>query len=216
MTTALDSPAARFAGVVADPQTYRNLAYLALAFPFGLLYFTALVTGGVAGLATVPLVVGVPILGAVVATTLAFGYLEAGLTRGLLGADVAFAAPRVRGEPFADYARRVALDPRTYLAFVYLLSKFAIGVVAFTALVTAGALSAGLAAAPLLYDRADVQYDLGAATVDTLPEALAVAPVGVLLALTTLHLCNAGASVLAAYARTMLGSRSARDRAPTR
>ena len=35
----------RFVGVVAEPQSYRNLAYLLLGLPLGTLWFTLIVTG---------------------------------------------------------------------------------------------------------------------------------------------------------------------------
>lgn len=196
----------RFLGVAVDPQTYRNLAYLLLAFPLGIVYFTVFWGGGAAGLATVPILVGVPVLVALLAVATTLADLESRLAAGLLGADVSAGATRPGDETLGEYVQRIALDPRSYLAVGYLLSKFVIGLVAFVALVTSATLSATLVLAPALYQRPGIAYQFGARSVETLPVALGLSVTGVLLALVSLHLLNGAAWLVGEYTEVMLGS----------
>jgi len=197
----------RFFGVVAEAQTYRNLAYLALTFPLGLLYFTLIWGGGSAGVGTLPILIGAPILVAVLAMAVAVADIETRLARGLLGADVSMDTPDPSEEPLTEYAKRLVLSPQSYLAVVYLLSKFVIGIAAFVALTFAATLSAVLTATPLLYGQPGVTYNFGPnVVVDTLPEAMALSVVGVLLGFVSLHVFNLAARVLARYTEVLLDS----------
>ena len=195
----------RFFGVATDGQTYRNLAYLALTFPLGVLYFTLVWGGGAAGVSTLPILVGAPILVAVLAMAVAVADIETRLARGLLGADVSMNTPSPSEETLTEYAKRLVLSPQSYLAVVYLLSKFVIGIAAFTALVTAATLSAVLTAAPLVYDRPGVTYNFGPnVVIDPPPEAMVAAVAGILLAFVSLHVFNLAARALARYTELLL------------
>jgi len=205
MTTTIRSALGRFFGVAVDPQTYRNLAYLLLTFPLGILYFTVLWGGGAAGVSTIPILVGIPILVAVLALAVNLADLETRLARGLLGADVAYETPQPSDETLGEYVKRLALSPRSYLAVVYLLSKFVVGLASFIALTFASVLSTVLVLAPVLYDRPDVSYQFGVTTIETLPAALGASVAGVLLAFVSLHLFNVAAWALGEYTELMLG-----------
>jgi hypothetical protein len=204
MTQTARAALRQFLGVAVDPQTYRNLAYLLLTFPLGILYFTVIVSGGSAGLGMVPIAVGVPVLVAVLALATALAGFESRLTRGLVGTDVDYSAPDPSDLTAVEYGKRVAFDPRSYLAVGYLLSKFVIGIAAFVVMVTSAALSAAFAAAPLLYDYPGVAYGTGVWSVETLPEALGLSATGVLLAVVTLHVANGAAWLLGEYTAVML------------
>lgn len=200
----------RFFGVATDTQTYRNLAYLALTFPLGVLYFTLIWGGGSVGVGTLPILVGVPILVSVLGVAVAVAEIESRLAQGLLDADVSMDTPDPSEEPLTEYVKRLVLSPRSYLAVVYLLSKFVVGIAAFVALTVAATLSAALTAAPLVYDLPGTTYNFGPnLVVDTLPEALAVSVVGVLLAFVSLHAFNLAARALARYTELLLGSSEA-------
>jgi len=205
MTTTIRSALGRFFGVAVEPQTYRNLAYLLLTFPLGILYFTVLWGGGAAGVATIPILVGVPILVAVLAVAVTLADLETRLARGLLGADVAYETPQPGDETLGEYVRRLALDPRSYLAVVYLFSKFVVGLASFIALTFASVLSTVLVLAPVLYNRPDVSYQFGVTTIETLPAALGASVAGVLVAFVSLHLFNVAAWAVGEYTEVMLG-----------
>jgi len=205
--TTTHSALRRFLGVAFDPQTYRNLVYLLLAFPLGILYLTVLWAGGATGISLVPLfLLGVPVLVAVMALAVHLTELEARLARGLLDSDVAYEAPRPTDETAVEYAKRLVTEPQSYRAVVYLLSKFVIGIAAFVALTTAASVSAVFVLAPVLYDLPETQYNFGVWSVTTLPEAAGVAIVGLLVGLLSLHAFNLCAAAVGRYTELMVGS----------
>ncbi|WP_121823084.1 sensor domain-containing protein [Halostella salina] len=204
-------PLRRFLGAPFSPQTYSNLAYLALAFPLGMAYFIGITIGLTFGGALVIVWVGVPILlGTIAAATVIAGF-EAALARRLVGTD-APAPASLRGFDPADIPRpgngviaavvRFLLRPTTWTSLLLVLVKFVFGVVAFSALVAVGATVASALGAPLLYNQPGVTYQFGGYTVSTLETALAVSGVGVVGAFVGLHLLNwlaeTGAAVTAA------------------
>lgn len=191
----------RFVAVPLRPQTYRNLAYLALAFPLGLAYFVGATVGLSLGAGLLITWFGLPILVVPLAgATLVAGF-EARLAHGLLGVDVALPealrgfdpadAVVVPGDGVLASIKRLLVAPTTWTSLLLVLLKFAFGVVAFTALATAASVAASAIAAPLLYDAPYATYRFGSVVIDSLPAALAVGVGGVLLTLSALHLLNA-------------------------
>lgn len=190
----------RFVAVPFDIQTYRNLAYLALAFPLGLAYFVGVTVGLSTGAGLLITWVGLPIIVATVAlATVAAGF-EAQLVERLLGmesslpevlrefdAEEAVVAP---GDGFLESVKRLLLAPTTWTSVFLLLVKFGFGLVAFTALVTAGSIAVATIGAPLVYDAPHAAYHVGPYVIDTFVEAVAVSAGGVLLALVSLHVLN--------------------------
>ncbi|ELZ47211.1 sensor protein [Halorubrum coriense DSM 10284] len=186
---------ARFLGVPFDAQTYRNLAYLLLAFPLGIAYFTVVTTGLSTGLGLLVTFAGVPIVIATLLVTLGIGSFERRLADYLLDVDVDADAGEVElafgsVEETIGTTKRVLTAPTTWTGLLLVGLKFVYGVVAFTALVTAFAVSATLLAAPALYDAPGVTYTFGPYVIDTLREAVAGAGLGVLLVLVSLHVSN--------------------------
>jgi hypothetical protein len=124
----------------------------------------------------------------------------------------------VEGSPLADpvgFARSYFLTPGTYLSVLAVLAKFPVGIGAFVLLVVGTAVPTALLAAPFLYDDPSAEFrfvlpeglelsyvdgfytvDAGVVVqsgewvVDTLPEALLTAGVGLVLLLVALNLCN--------------------------
>jgi hypothetical protein len=210
VTTTTSAALRRFVGVAVDPQTYRNVTYLLLTFPLGVLYFTVLWGGGVAGVALLPLfLLGVPMLVGVLAVASQLANLETRLARGLLDSDVVYVGPDPSEDSLVEYAKAVTTDIRSYSALGYLLSKFVIGTAAFAALTTAAVLSVTLTLAPVLYDVPRLDYNFGVVTVDSFPAALGLSGVGVLVAVLSLHACNFAARALEEYTKLMVGSEPA-------
>lgn len=193
-------------GVVVDPQTYRNAFYLLLTFPLGLCYFTAIVTGVSVGFSTLVILVGVPILAALLVFVVHLAAFEARMANYLLGTEVDYDAGGPDDESAIQYCKGVALDPRTYLAGAYLLSKFVIGIAAFTLLVTLSSLTAAFLAAPVFYDNPDVTYQIGVWEPTTLPEAGVVSLLGLAIGLVGLHAVNLSAWLVGEYTEVMLGA----------
>lgn len=172
-----------------DPFTYRTLAYLALAAPIGLVYTVVLSAGlGVTlGLSVTPLG---PV--AVVATLLAvvaLAFADAHLTGGLLGVDVHPELPDTDDGAVA-FLTSLALGRPTWTGVAFLCYRAVLGLVAFVVLVSGASTTAGLLAAPFAYGNDLVVYATGPTVVDTLPERLLAAAVGVATGLATLYATN--------------------------
>lgn len=201
----------RFVGVVGRPQTYRNLLYLALAFPLGLFYFVFLVTGFSVSLSLSIILVGIPMLALMVVATLLLFAFEQELTAALLPGEFQ-RRPFPSLELSAENVREELL-PASAVGLAFLLAKFAFGIAAFTLLVVSLVVSVVLLVAPLAVTggietayvslgvpESEVAYTVGPWVVDTLPEAAVISLLGVVALLASLHLVNLAATV---YARTM-------------
>jgi hypothetical protein len=201
---------ARFVRVPFRRQTYRNLAYLLLAFPLGAAYFVVITTGLSTGLGLVVTLLGVPIVAGTLAATLGIGSLEARLAGRLLDVDVDRPAPDVEVafgsvDEIVATTKRVVTTPATWTGLLLVGVKFVFGIVAFTAVVAAGTISAALLALPVLYDASGVSYTLGPYVVDTLAEAAVGAGCGVVFLLASLHALNGLARVGGALTSALLG-----------
>jgi len=194
-------PAAALRGFIGVPlrrQTYRNLAYLALAFPLGLAYFVAVTTGLSTGIGLAVTLVGVPLLVLTLAGATALAGFEAKLATWLLGVDVdPPAAIRDLGsadlrslDGLVEATKRLLAAPTTWTSLLLVLLRFVFGLAAFVALVTATAVAGTLLTIPLFYDAGSVTYTLGPYVVDTFGEALAGGALGVLATLASLHVLN--------------------------
>lgn len=187
----------RFFGVPLRAQTYRNLAYLALAFPLGLAYFVGLTVGFSTGLSLAVTLVGIPLLLVTVLAAAGAAGFEAKLARWLVGVEATppAALTDLDGsldslDGLVDATKRLLTAPTTWTGLLLVALKFLFGIVAFTALITTTAVAGSLLAAPLLYNAAGITYTVGPYAVDTLPAALATTALGVLVALCSLHLLN--------------------------
>ncbi len=186
-----------------DPWTYRSLAYLVLAFPLAILYFTVAVTG-----VSTTLGLSVTLLGpiAFVATLLvivALAWLDAAVTEGLLEADVSPGFPET-DEGLLAFLRELVLGRATWLGAIYLVWKTILGVVAFVGIVVALSLAASLTVAPLYYGEHVVVA--GWYAIDSLERALVAAVGGVAVGYLTLVLVNLGGRLSATVAEGLLAA----------
>ncbi len=216
------SLARRVLGVGLRRETYANLGYLLARFPLGIAYFTVLVTGLGLGFGLLPVVVGVPILAGVLGVGGYIGVVEATLLARFRGRDVSYTPADPRDLPVTDYLKTVATDPRNYLLVVFGLASFVVGVHLFVGITVVFSLGVVLAAAPLLYWVPGVEYglthtpaaELGTVAVnagsiagpgvDTLPEALGVSLLGVVVCLAGLHAVNLTAWLFSALTERLL------------
>ena len=133
------SPARRFFGVVARPQSYRNLAYLMLGLPLGTLWFSVLVT--VASVSVSMLVVallGIPMIIGTWYAVRAFANVERAVAHTLLDEhiDQAPMAARVSGNLWVRF-KTMGSDRVRWRELGYLLLRFPAGITTFTLAVTA-------------------------------------------------------------------------------
>lgn len=210
--TTYSSPITRFFGVVTQGQTYLNALYLLLAFPLGLAYFVFLTTGISLGLGMIILWVGLLILAAIFAAWYGLAAFERWLAMTMLREDI---PPMVR-QDLSDktlWQKFVITfkNPVTWKGLAYLVAKFPLGIITFTVVVTLAAVSISLIAMPFYYQY--VHYDITIENslfqpwlVDTLPEAVGVSIIGILIGLVSLHIFNGLAWISGKFARVMLGN----------
>lgn len=214
MTTSLRDATTTFVGVPARAQTYRNLLYLGLAFPFGVAYAVGLTLGFSLGVGLAITLLGVPILLATLAGATVFANVEAELANRLLGTDVPTRSPDTSGGVVAA-TKRLVTDAQTWLDVGYLVSKFGFGIVSFTAVVALAATSASLLFAPLTYSSSYYvgphfgtlslgPFEAGRLAVNTFGEAVGVAVVGLAVGLASLHLLNALAETFGVVTEVLL------------
>jgi len=199
------SPAslARFASVAWDPQSYRNLLYLALALPLGVAYVGVLAIGLSAGAGLAVILVGLALLLATLFALRAMAAVERMLARSLLRIAI---HPPIEGGIDPTWRQRVQSwlrDPVTWKSLVYLLAKLPMGIVAFTLIVALGFTSVVITLAPLIVAFTPVIF-FGWEIDDPLQALLGV-PAGVLLLVCCLHLFNGLAWIYGVCARIMLG-----------
>jgi hypothetical protein len=174
-----------------SPQTYRNLAYLALALPLGLLELTFLLAGLALSLLLLVTLLGVAVLGKTVDGAFALARLEQRLAVRLLRTDIPAASGAVP-PPGAGVATRLRVyggSATTWRRLGFLAAKLPLAAATVSLAAAALGLSLALLAAPL--------YEDGAGP-------LAAALVGAAALLPALHLVNALAGLWARLGRALL------------
>ena len=221
----------RFVRAPLRPRSYRTLCYLFLLFPLGIAYFTLLTVGFATGLGLAVVAVGVPILAGMLVLVVGIAGVERALVRALLDVDVRPGSIETDGSPWIR-TKRLVTDRGTWRTVVYLLSEFVYGSLAFGLVTSLLATSGSFLLAPLYYRRAPVvaygpipsddvtlhllfgwdnlmiglstTFRVGSWGIETLPGALLVAGLGLVLLLVSFHLADALARIWARYAQAML------------
>ncbi|ADQ66572.1 hypothetical protein C499_02409 [Halogeometricum borinquense DSM 11551] len=199
-------------------QTYRNLLYLSLAFPLGLLYFLFFSIGFSVGVSLTFVVIGIPILLFVLAAALGLASVERKLATLLLGVSVRSPTTSSDG-PLVERVKQLVVSQRTWKAVFYLASKLILGLISFTAIMSLLTTAVSFLMIPFVYDQPGVYvgivtsepavfrpqmllgwdgllvgvrtaFRLTSWQVTTLSEALAVAGLGVILGIVTLNILN--------------------------
>jgi len=188
-------------------QTWLNVAYLFLSFPLGLLYFVLLITGISLGFGLLITVFGIFILMAVLVMVHRLARFEAKFTTAMLGFHI-FLKPRERNtRGFWKRFREILRSSLTWKGLVFLFLRFPLGIFSFS--LTIGLLSAslGLIAVPFLYRYPWFEIDWPSNhfwVIDTVPETLVVALIGVILLFTSLYILNLLAWVYGKIAQAFL------------
>lgn len=202
--TAIES----IAGVVVEPQTYRNVVYVLLAFPLGVAYFVALTVGFSVGAALTVAVVGVPILLVVVVGSRPLAAFERTLANALLDVEIRppdDVEPATGGDgPWATLTGYVGAGS-TWKGLGFLYLKFWLGTLSFVLIVVTLAVAVVLLTAPLHYRDPAFAIQFGAWSIDTLDQAFLAVPIGIGVVVVALHVFNAVARVSGAIAEALLG-----------
>jgi signal transduction histidine kinase len=173
----------RLARDILTPLTYGRIAYLLLALPLGIAWFTILVTAISLGLGMAITLVGIPILIGTLYAWRWFAQLERRLIGALTGVQIR--DPYRSEPPGAGWSRRVRIrlgDPATWKDLVFLFLQLPLGIASFTVVVAVLGVAAGWIAAPAYYWALPEGIELGIVNVDTLGEALALVPLGLIVA----------------------------------
>ncbi len=203
-------PWARFFGIVADARGYGALFYLILSLLTGTLYFTLVTVMLPTGIGLLPVGVGAIILLLFFAIIRALSLAEGRIVEVLLGVRM---PRRPRGAlPEGDVFDRVKhwlTDRRTWTSILYMVLQLPLGVVYFTVVTTALAMSATAVAYPIA--QSFTGYPLlqfGGYGYLLEPWAVPLVIVlGLLGFVVTLHLCRGIGALHATYAKALLVGR---------
>jgi len=197
-------------GAVADAQTYKNILYLTLAFPLGLLYYVITFVGFTAGLALSVLVVG---LGILVGTVIGLRFVaafERWLANSLLGTDIASPDDVASDtDGLVDTVKAYLRASSTWRGLGFVLLKFWIGLVSFVLLVSLLGVAVELLLLPVVPGGAfnvTVNDWEVATSFTTSTHRLAAVPAGAVLGIVALNVLNAFARANASIAESLLGS----------
>lgn len=194
-----DRPLRWFFGVPFRARTYLNLCYLLLAFPLGIVYFTAVTVGFSLGIGLLVTLLGLPLLVLTLLGTTALAAFDARLTSHLVGVDAPLPESLRAENPRSlsraedgvlDALAALVTAPTTWTSLVLVVGKFVYGILAFTVVVTAASVVLAALAAPLVYADPAITYTVGSYDIETLPAALVVSATGVLGGFLSMHLCN--------------------------
>jgi hypothetical protein len=178
-----------------QPRTYRNLLYLAISMPLGIMYFVSMITGLSIAVGTAIILVGFVVLAITIVVARLFGRLETEITKSLLGATF-------EPHPPVSTKWQAQLTNRSnWTTVIYLLLRFPIGVAGFVTFVLF-AVSIPVMAAPLLYTV--VPFTVGTSLIDNSQEALLVSLFGCVLFLLCAHAVNGLATVSRRLAMALL------------
>lgn len=200
-----------YLGVVTKGQTYRNIAYLLLAFPLGVAYFVALVTLLALGGGLAVTVVGIPLLVGVLFAWCYVADLDRRLANALLGTRIpplsfrneegaALGWPRLRA--------RLA-NPMTWRSLAFLFLRFPLGIASFFLVSALLGLPAQCIGAPILAEigsGAERGMDFAVFRINHWYEGAILLPLGVVLLPLALHALNGAAYLSGQVARAFLGS----------
>lgn len=227
----LDRSLGRFLRAPTRLQTYRNLLYLLLMFPLGLVYLNLIVVGFAVGLSLAIVVVGVPIIVLLLAVVVGLAGLERALVRLLLGVDLPPTAAKTERD-LLTRTKQLVIDRRTWRAVVYLLSVAVFGTLVFGLIGSLVATAVSLLFAPVYYRDAPVvaygpipdtnltldvlfgwddllvglttTFQIGSWDVETLSGALLCTVLGIVLLFCVFQLVNGLALIWGRYAKAML------------
>lgn len=145
----------RFFAVIFRSQTYRDMAYLLLSFPMGLIYFIWMVVGIVLSIGLIPIFIGFPLLLIVMKSFNGIVAYEQALSRHMIGCAIpAFEkidqGNNERAGLFQAIGREF-MGGRIFQNIVFILHKFIMGIVSFVLVVTLFAVSLGLITLPVVH-----------------------------------------------------------------
>lgn len=214
------SPVRRIFGVVARPQSYRNIGYLILGLPLGTAWFTVLISGYTTAISMlVVALLGIPMLLGMWYVTRWSANIERSTATALLGRHLS-PAPMTspdRGNVWVRL-RSMSRDRDRWRELGYLLLRFPVGIATFVAAVAALTTPVMVAYAPFnvryVNDHPFGNWAQSARMEDIASSSWAwfLVPAGVGLLVASFHLLNALAGACGRWTTAWLGSEKAAAR----
>ena len=202
-------PAGNVWAVAIQPQTWRNILYLFISFPLGIVYFVFLVTGLSAGVGTLIVWVGGFVLLGTFLAVKGFTGLERALAKSLLQTTIPFRQSRYPvgqnvEKPILVKAKELILNRECWAGIGYLMLKFPLGIVSFVLTITLLSVSFALLVTPLTLLLPVLDYDIGSWKIDTMMETAPFAVAGFFLSFLSFHILNGMAWVHSRWAMLCL------------
>ncbi len=193
-------------GTRPNPPLLGSLAYLLMNLPIGIASFVFVVTTLSVGAGTLIIWVGLAVLAVAVLAWRGFAQVERARVHAMLGTYI---ASPYRPDEGRRWLTRVK-DPATWKDMAYCVLLLPIGIAEFTLMVTSWATSLWLVALPIYWtwlpeSARPVVWNRSVFAVDSWPETLPWAALGVLLLAMTIALTRVLGTLHARYARAMLG-----------
>jgi hypothetical protein len=198
-----DSAVDRVFGAILEKQTYKNVLYLLISYPLGVVYFVVLITGFAVGFPLALLFVGIPILLATFAVAGLFMRVERGLLGGLL--NIWVPAPERPAEPRKGLIKKLTahLDrTETWKGLAFLFLRFPMGIVSLIIVMALVPASLALLTVPLTYRF--VPMTGGLMPIETFDQAIFFCSVGAILALISVHVINTWTAICRSIAKSLL------------
>lgn len=194
---------------VLDLQTYKNLAYFVVAFPLGIVYSFVLGFGFLFGIGFSVVLVGIGVLVGLLFVVRALAGFERWLANGLLGVGVEAPDGRVEGgqEGLRSTISAYLAAESTWRGLGFLVLKLWTGIVGVFLLVafdTVVSMLAAVVSLPQVIKFGEVNGNPVTWTVETPPEAVLAAALGLLVGLILVHLTNGFAYAARRMARSLL------------
>ena len=200
-------------------RTWKELAYLLVGLPAGIVTFTVVVTGVAAGVSLLVTLVGIPVLVATAYADRGLAWFERRRAALVLGHAITDPIHRRPERPGAvAWLKALAVDPRTWKDAAWMVLLFAVGLVGFVVAVVVWAVVLWAMTYPLYWwalPHEALPQVAGSGdefAVDTWPLALAVGAAGLVMLPVTPWACALLAQGQARLAQLLLGPGAADER----
>jgi hypothetical protein len=194
---------------VTDAQTYRNVLYLAVSFPLGLLYYILLSFGFAVGVALSVVLVGLAVLFGTVLAARRVAAFERRLANRLLATDIPTPPPvDTDTGGVVQTTKAYVRAGSTWRGLGFVALKFPLGVLSFVVLVSLLGVAAELVLLPVVPGGALNTQVAGWRVTDTFASPtrrLVAVPLGAVLGVVGLNVVNAFADATASIAASLLG-----------
>jgi hypothetical protein len=140
-----------FFSVLGEAQTYLNIAYIFVAFPLSIVFFSISITGLSLSLGLLVIVIGIFIFAGTLLAMQGFRWLDIQLTRVFLGKEIRYSRPTREEQGFFPFIKRLFGSAVTWKSFVhYALIKFPLDTIAWSISISFLAITLDLLLAPVL------------------------------------------------------------------